>query len=82
MGKDFARVRAEEPAIAGLQAFSRLRDDEGMLLICPTCQIVFRSIHASDCLLPCMGLFSIILVGRQNRVSLAVLLFPAGVSCF
>ena len=44
----------------------RLRDDAGVQLICPTCQIAFQSIRAGDGLLLCMGLFSIFLVGSQK----------------
>jgi len=55
----FGRNRTEEPAIADGR-LQGLRDDEGMPLICPTCQLFFRSIHApAGCLLLCMGLFSI-----------------------
>jgi hypothetical protein len=57
VGEDFSRNRTDQPAIAGRRGFKRLRDDEGMPLICPTCQIVFRSIRADSRLLLCMGLF-------------------------
>jgi hypothetical protein len=68
----FGRNRTEEPAIADGR-LQGLRDDEGMPLICPTCQLFFRSIHApAGCLLLCMGLFSIFspasgkLAGTEN----------------
>ena len=44
VGEDLSRNRIDAPAIAGRRAFKR--DDEGMPLICPTSQIVFRCIHA------------------------------------
>jgi hypothetical protein len=75
---DLFRKTGVHPASSAGQAFSgscsgpgRLRDDAGVPLICPTCQIAFQSIHAGDCLLLCMGLFSIFLVGSRNRVGLA-----------
>jgi hypothetical protein len=43
----------------------------------PDVSRVRPEIRAGDCLLLCMGLFSIFLVGRQNRVSLAAVLFPS-----
>jgi hypothetical protein len=73
-GRASVRVFGRSAAIAEPRAFSRLRDDAGVLLICPTCQIVFQSIHAGDCRLPGMGLFSIFLVGSQNRVCAAIML--------
>jgi hypothetical protein len=48
VGEDFSRNRADAPAIAGRRPFTRLRNDEGMPLICPTSQIVFRCIHADS----------------------------------
>jgi hypothetical protein len=50
VGEDLGRNRIDAPAIAGRWAFTRLRDAEGMPLICPTSQIVFRCIHADS---PC-----------------------------
>jgi len=44
---DLSRNRTDAPAGAGQRAFTGLRDDEEMPLICPTCQIVFRCIHAA-----------------------------------
>jgi hypothetical protein len=43
-----------------------------MQVICPTCQNVFRGqgIHAGDASLLCMGLFSIFLLGSENRTAL------------
>jgi hypothetical protein len=42
VGEDLSRNRTDAPAIAGRRAFTGLQNDEGMLLICPTSQIVFR----------------------------------------
>src|SRR5438105_9790362 len=50
--------------IAGPRAFNGLCDDEEVPLICPTCQILVQH-PAGDCLLLCMGLFSIFLVGSH-----------------
>ena len=47
MGEGLSRNRSDAPAGAGRQAFTRLRDAGAMPLICPTCQIVFRCIHAA-----------------------------------
>jgi hypothetical protein len=55
VGEDLSRNRNDAPAIAGRRAFTGLRNDEGMPLICPTSQIVFRCIHTGQLL--CMGLF-------------------------
>jgi len=44
----------------------RLCDNEGMPLICPTCQVLAQSVLTGDRLLLCMGLFSIFLVGSQS----------------
>src|SRR6267142_3952673 len=44
----------------------RLRDNEGVPLICPTCQVLAQSVLTGDRLLLCMGLFSIFLVGSQS----------------
>jgi hypothetical protein len=66
----FGRNRTEEPAIADGR-LRGLRDDEGMPLICPTCQLFFRSIHApAGCLLLCMGLFSIFSGALMSTVPL------------
>ena len=62
----FAQNRTEERAIAGPRAFNGLCDDEGVPLICPTCQVLAQSVLAGDRLLLCMGLFSIFLVGSHN----------------
>jgi hypothetical protein len=62
----FAQNRTEERAIAGPRAFNGLCDDEGVPLICPTCQVFAQSVLAGDRLLPCMGLFSIFLVGSHG----------------
>src|SRR6267154_5345597 len=43
-----------------------LCDDEGVPLICPTCQVLAQSVLAGDRLLLCMGLFSIFLVGSYS----------------
>ena len=47
-------------------ASNGLCDDEGVPLICPTCQVLAQSVPAGDRLLLCMGLFSIFLVGSQS----------------
>jgi hypothetical protein len=48
--------------VAAVWAFCKWRDDGIVPLICLTCQNVFagfaQTIHASDHLLLCMGLFS------------------------
>ena len=59
----FAQNHTERHAIAGPRAFSGLCDDEGVPLICPTCQVLAQSVLAGDRLLLCMGLFSIFLLG-------------------
>ena len=48
------------------RAFDGLCDDEGVPVICPTCQVLAQSVLAGDRLLLCMGLFSIFLVGSQS----------------
>jgi hypothetical protein len=53
-------------AIAGPRAFNGSRNDEGVPLICPTCQVLAQSVLAGGRLLLCMGLFSIFLVGSQS----------------
>jgi hypothetical protein len=67
----FGRNRTEEPAIADGR-LQGLRDDEGMPLICPTCQLFFRSSHAPGrpaCYF-CMGLFSIFSGALMSTVPL------------
>ena len=39
VGRDFRPNHTEQRAIAGPQAFNGLCDDEGVPLICPTCQV-------------------------------------------
>jgi hypothetical protein len=46
VGEDLSRNHNYSPAIAGRRASTGLRNVEGMPLICPTSQIVFRCIHA------------------------------------
>ena len=41
----FGLIATDAPAMAGRRAY-RLRDDERMPVICPTCQIVFANLHA------------------------------------
>jgi hypothetical protein len=55
VGEGLSRNRNRRARYGGATGFTGFRDDEGMPLICPTCQIVFRRIHAG--LLLCMGLF-------------------------
>src|SRR5207245_5189089 len=59
----FAQITPNGAPIAGSWAFNGLCDDEGLPLICPTCQILAQSVGAGDCLLLCMGLFSIFSLG-------------------
>jgi hypothetical protein len=63
VGKDFLPAVAPKSPLSGTAMGVLLRDDGIVPLICPTCQNVFagfaQSIHASDHLLLCMGLFSI-----------------------
>src|SRR5256885_301176 len=40
----------EQRAIAGPRAFNGLCDDEGVPLICPTCQVLAQRVCAGDCL--------------------------------
>jgi len=49
----FAQNRTEERAIAGPRAFNGLCDDEGVPLICPTCQVFAQSasVPATACYL-------------------------------
>ena len=62
----FAQITPNGAPIAGSWAFNGLCDDEGVPLICPTCQVLAQSVLAGDRLLLCMGLFSIFLVGSQS----------------
>jgi hypothetical protein len=56
VGEDLGRNRADAPASwCGATVFTRLRDDEEMPLICPTCQVA--SPNDGSRLLLCMGLF-------------------------
>jgi hypothetical protein len=66
VGRDFRPNHTERRAIAGPWAFNGLCDDEGVPLICPTCQVLAQSVLTGDRLLLCMGLFSIFLVGSQS----------------
>ena len=61
-----AKLDRTARAIAGPRAFNGLCDDEGMPLICPTCQVLGQSVRPGDRLLLCMGLFSIFLVGSHR----------------
>jgi len=45
-----------------------LCDDEGVQLICPTCQVLAQSVLTGDRLLLCMGLFSIFWLGACRRL--------------
>jgi hypothetical protein len=57
VGKNFSPKIAPNSA---LRAFDGLCDDEAVPLICPdVSSICAKRIPAGDCLLPCMGLFSI-----------------------
>src|SRR5882762_4644798 len=62
----FAQNHTERRAIAGPRASNGLCDDEGVPLICPTCQVLAQSVLAGDRRLLCMGLFSIFLVGSHR----------------
>src|ERR1700716_2050124 len=64
----FAQNRTEERSIAGPRVSNGLCDDEGVPLICPTCQVFAQSasVPATACYL-CMGSFSTFLVGSQLR---------------
>src|SRR6266481_1116521 len=66
VGRDFRPNHTERRAIAGPRAFNGLCDDEGVPLICPTCQVLARSVLAGDRLLLCMGWFSIFLIGSHS----------------
>jgi hypothetical protein len=62
----FDQNHTEQRAIAGPRAFNGLYDDEGVPLICPTCQVLAQSVLAGDRLLLCMGLFSIFSMGMAG----------------
>src|SRR6266567_4839404 len=49
-------------AIAGLRAFNGLCDNEGVPLICPTCQVLAQRVCAGDCLVTLHGVVLDILV--------------------
>jgi len=66
VGRHFRPNHTEQRAIAGPRAFNGLCDDEGVPLICPTCQVLAQSVLAGDRMLLCMGLFSIFLVGSHR----------------
>ncbi len=63
VGRDFP---PKSHRTAGPRASNGLCDDEGVPLICPTCQVLAQSVLVGDRLLPCMGLFSIFLVGGHS----------------
>jgi hypothetical protein len=58
-GRDFRPNHTDRRAIAGPRALNGLCDDEGVPLICPTCQVLAQSVLTGDRRLLCMGLFSI-----------------------
>src|SRR6266851_8703957 len=65
--RDFRPNHTERRAIAAPRAFNGLCDDEGVPLICPTCQVLPpHSVLAGARLLLCMGLFSIFFVGSHS----------------
>jgi hypothetical protein len=64
VGKDFRPSSSRTARCGGPRVLAKLGDDEGMPLICPTCQ-VWRQAYAGDGRLLCMGLFSIFLVGSE-----------------
>ncbi len=61
-----AKLHRTARAIAGPRPFNGLCDDEGMPLICPTCQVLGQSVRPGDRLLLCMGLFSIFCLGSHR----------------
>ena len=63
----FAQHHTERRAVAGPLAFNGLCDDEGVPLICPTCQVLAQSVLVGDRLLPCMVVFDIFGWGPQRR---------------
>src|SRR6266550_3838073 len=69
VGRHFRPNHTERRAIAGPRALNGLCDDEGVPLICPTCQVLTQGVLAGDRLLLCMGLFSIFLVGSHRDVA-------------
>src|ERR1700704_5274761 len=71
VGRHFRPNHTEWRAIAGPRALNGLCDDEGVPLICPTCQVWTQGVLAGDRLLLCMGLFSIFLVGSQSDAGVA-----------
>ena len=56
----------EQRAIAGPRAFNGLCDDEAMPLICPTSQVLAQRVRPGNCLVLCMGLFSIFCLGSHR----------------
>ena len=66
VGRHFRPNHTERRAIAGPRALNGLCDDEGVPLICPTCQVLTQGVLTGDRLLLCMGLFSIFLVGSHR----------------
>jgi hypothetical protein len=66
VGRDFRPNHTERGAIASPRALNGLCDDEGVPLICPTCQVLTQGVLTGDGLLLCMGLFSIFLVGSHR----------------
>jgi len=50
VGRHFRPNHTEQRAIAGPRAFNGLCDDEGVPLICPTCQVLAQRVCAGDCL--------------------------------
>jgi len=55
-----------EAEIADPQASSGLCDDEGVPLICPTCQVLAQSVLAGDRLLTLHGVVFDIFVGSHS----------------
>ena len=66
-----AQRHTERRAMAGPRASNGLCDDEGVPLICPTCQVLAQSVLAGDRLLLCMGLFSIFFGWEPKRRGMA-----------
>src|SRR5882672_12503343 len=65
--RDFRPNHTEQRAIAAPRAFNGFCDDEGVPLICPTCQVLTpQSVLAGARLLLCMGVFSIFFVGSHS----------------
>src|SRR5437667_848556 len=63
--RGFAKI-APGSAIVGPRAFSGLCDDEGVPLICPTCQVLAQSVLAGDRLLTLHGVVFDIFVGSHS----------------